>query len=83
MTPSRRTFLTGLSASLIAAPAVVRFASLMQVRGLVMGVPLPLVTNYDIYADMAEVTRKAFVPRLFVQLYTSVPLAEALERNRN
>jgi hypothetical protein len=34
----RRSFLTGLTASLIAAPAIVRAASLMPVRGIVMPV---------------------------------------------
>ena len=48
MTPSRRTFLTGLSASLIAAPAVVRFASLMPVRGIVQASP------EDIYKLLAQ-----------------------------
>ena len=38
LTSSRRTFLTGLGASLIAAPAIVRFASLMPVRGIVQAV---------------------------------------------
>lgn len=33
--PSRRSFITGLVASLVAAPAVVRAASLMPVRALV------------------------------------------------
>lgn len=35
MTPSRRSFLTGL-ASVLAAPAIVRASSLMPVRGIVM-----------------------------------------------
>ncbi len=35
---TRRSFLTGLGASLIAAPAVVRAVSLMPVRGIVMPV---------------------------------------------
>lgn len=38
MIPSRRTFITGLAATL-AAPAIVRAASLMPVRGIVMDVP--------------------------------------------
>jgi hypothetical protein len=38
----RRSFLTGLGASLIAAPAIVQAASLMPVRQIVM--PLPTLT---------------------------------------
>lgn len=67
----RRTFLTGLGA-LIAAPAIVRVASLMPVRGIVMPTleeSMTLVMSQDMYAELAAVTRKAFVPRLFVQIY--------------
>lgn len=46
MTPSRRSFITGLSA-LIAAPAIVRVSSLMPVRGIVMpAMPVPEVWAY-------------------------------------
>jgi hypothetical protein len=44
----RRTFLTGLAASLIAAPAIVRAASLMPVRGIVQP------TTEDIYKLLAQ-----------------------------
>lgn len=40
MITSRRSFLTGLGASLIVAPAIVRAASLMPVRGIVMPVTM-------------------------------------------
>ena len=72
MTPSRRSFITGLAA-LVATPAIVRASSLMPVRGLIMDVP-KLVVNYDIYAELANVTRQAFVPRLYVQLYHASPM---------
>ena len=38
MTTSRRAFLVGLSSSVIAAPAIVRAASLMPVRGIILPV---------------------------------------------
>lgn len=41
---NRRSFLFGASASLIAAPAIVRAASLMPIRGIVMPVTAPEVT---------------------------------------
>lgn len=44
MTPSRRSFITGLAA-FVAAPAIVRATSLMPVRGIVMP---ELVTNYEL-----------------------------------
>ena len=75
MTPSRRSFLTGLGASLIAAPAVVRFASLMPVRGIVQAVEPNLV---GLYSELCHYTRKAFVPRLFVQIYEPTPLFQML-----
>ena len=39
----RRSFLTGLGTSLIAAPAIVRAVSLMPVRGIVMAVDPQIV----------------------------------------
>lgn len=71
MLQSRRSFLRGLGATLIAAPAVVRAASLMPIRGIVQpisleGVPLTFDGGFPM---LTEITRKAFVPRLFVQLW--------------
>jgi hypothetical protein len=43
---SRRSLFLGLSASLIAAPAVVRAASLMPVRGIVMPVEVSYWMDY-------------------------------------
>src|ERR1700730_12826133 len=45
LVPSRRGFLTGLAASLFAAPAIVRAASLMPVKALAEG---QLVTRLDV-----------------------------------
>lgn len=43
---NRRGFLTGLGVTLIAAPAIVRAASLMPVRGIVMPTePMSLMSN--------------------------------------
>ena len=39
MITSRRSFLVGMGGSLVAAPAVVRAASLMPIRGIFMDVP--------------------------------------------
>jgi hypothetical protein len=81
MIQSRRSFLRGLGATLIAAPAVVRAASLMPVRGIVQDWrPVVRASSID-YAELAAVTRRAFVPRLLVQVYESSPLlAEMLRR---
>lgn len=67
MITSRRSFLTGLGAALITAPAVVRASSLMPVRGLVMPVeqPLSIVMAPDMYAALCDATRRAFLPRLY------------------
>ena len=69
----RRKFLTGL-ASLIAAPAIVRVSSLMPVRGIIQDIEPTLLMPADLYAELAAVTRRAFVPRLYVQLYKTNPL---------
>lgn len=48
---NRRSFFTGVGASVLAAPAVVRAASLMPIRGIVMPLP-PLEYSF---AQMKEV----------------------------
>lgn len=55
MTPSRRSFITGLVA-FAAAPAIVRASSLMPVRGIVMDAP-----KRDLYAELADITRQHFL----------------------
>lgn len=83
VTTSRRSFLLGLGATLVAAPAVVRAASLMPVRGVILPVDWRYAVraaNVD-YEELTAITRKAFVPRLLVQVYESSPLlAELLVR---
>ena len=79
--PSRRSFLRGLGA-ILAAPAIVTASNLMPIRGLVMppenwmGFGIESADGvYDFdYAELAAVNRKAFVPRLTVQLYSESPL---------
>lgn len=72
---SRRGFLTGLI-SFVAAPAIVRASSLMPVKAL----PLELtheetvaLLRQDLYSELSAVTRKAFIPRLFAQVYKGAP----------
>ena len=67
---SRRSLITGL-VSFLVAPAVVRAASLMPVKALpttltLQGVPLTFDGGYPL---LLETIRKAFLPRLRVQLY--------------
>ena len=81
MITSRRTFLTGL-ASLMAAPAIVRASSLMPVKVLPSVEELDALTiimHPDMYAELSVITRKAFVPRLSVQIYETTPLLKALQ----
>lgn len=61
MTLSRRSLITGL-VNLVAAPAIVRAGSLMPVK--VVGIDFAALT-LEQYSD---IVRRAFVPRLFVQL---------------
>ena len=82
-TPSRRGFITGLI-SLVAAPAIVRVSSLMPVKAMTWrdvvraaDVEYSIIPE-SIYKDLVDITRKAFVPRLYVQLHAQNPLAEAL-----
>lgn len=70
---NRRGFLTGLGA-MIAAPAIVHAGNLMPVRAIERLI-LPSSPNF---AELTAITRKAFLPRLFVQIYNSSPFDEAL-----
>jgi len=64
----RRGFLTGVF-SAFAAPAIVRVESIMPVKALPPAL-FPVIGPYsDLYEELVAVTRKAFVPRLFAQLY--------------
>lgn len=80
MSLSRRSLITGL-VSLVAAPAIVRASSLMPVKAMPPANWLDQAysltkTQIDrnLYADLTDVTRQAFVPRLYVKLYWSDPV---------
>ena len=69
-TLNRRGLITGLGALFIAAPAIVRASSLMPVKAIDVG----HVPYEEMYSEWVAITRKAFVPRMFVQLYVTSPL---------
>jgi hypothetical protein len=48
---SRRSFITGLGALFIAAPAIVRASSLMPVKAISDGISLRKIAVYDVGAD--------------------------------
>ena len=81
---SRRGFLGGAIASVVAAPAIVRAASLMPVRGLVMDIDqgyarMARTMSDNLYGDLVDITRKAFLPRLFVQLYSASDIGRMVQ----
>ena len=78
---TRRAVLGGIAAA-VAAPAIVRFDSIMPVRAMPDAELLNgmLANPGSLYAELMEVTRKAFVPRLFVQVWREAPLAQLLDR---
>jgi len=62
----RRGFLAGVF-SAFAAPAIVRIESIMPVKA--MPVMFPIIGPYSgLYEELQAITRKAFIPRLFVQM---------------
>ena len=90
MTPSRRSFLTGL-ASLIAAPAIVRVTSLMPVKAMpsVEDINALLKARMDecyritaqnlsdaLYGNLTNMTRAGFAPRLHIKLVGDWPSLE-------
>jgi hypothetical protein len=85
---SRRVFLRGLGSSLIAAPAIVSASSLMPVRGLVMPVAPIMFTatwsdysgRFDAVVDLS-VVRRAFLQKLYVQLWEPGPLLRILQHD--
>ena len=75
---SRRGFLGGLGAGLIAAPAIVRAASLMPVKALEDQVGFSNVvsgawTDYSGTFNVPTI-RRAFLPRFYVHQYFQLPL---------
>ena len=69
--PSRRGFITGL-ATLIAAPAIIRVADLMPIKSQ----PRFLLT------ELQAITRKAFLPRVYTQIYADHSLLALFEGSR-
>lgn len=70
--------------SLVAAPAIVRVASIMPVKSmedaaiiLGEGDRMPYLASPQ---DIAAVIRRAFVPRLYVQMWKENPMMIALEQ---
>jgi hypothetical protein len=72
---NRRGFLGGLIAAL-AAPAVIRTPGLLM--PIKQPVFIPLKSGLVSYGELAAITRKAFVPRLFVEIYFAQPELRAL-----
>ena len=69
---NRRGFIRGLVA-FVAAPAIVRVTSLMPVRAFIDdGTLMPAYGG--IYGELTAVVRRAFIPRVIVQIYTASPL---------
>ena len=64
---SRRSLITGL-VSFLVAPAVVRAASLMPVKALPLEIEWGRRSFDSVYPILTDTVRRAFVPRLFVQL---------------
>ena len=75
---NRRGFLGGLI-SLIAAPAIVRVENIMPVHAFTEGV----VPAKELYAELMATARRAFVPRLVVDIYKSTPLLSMLMEMEN
>jgi len=80
---NRRGFLRAVAATLITAPAIVRASSLMAISA-----ELPILEDFKMFAhpipmslaeELAEITRRAFVPRVFVQIYQSSPILAHME----
>jgi hypothetical protein len=82
---TRRSFITGLI-SLVAAPAIVRAGSLMPVKAIIEPVgtfnvpldPTDCIIGDGYITEVASMTRKAFLPQLFVQTYKVDPLLQKL-----
>jgi hypothetical protein len=89
---SRRSFITGLVA-LVAAPAIVRAGSLMPVKVLEPSLSVEELLRLrmeeayritrenlsnSLYGDLTSATRRAFVPRSFVDIYRADNMLEAL-----
>ena len=80
--PSRRAVLTGLGSLFIAAPAIVRAASIMPVHAFdevpLFGTQFGWQHYDDLYGELVAITRRAFMPRIYTQIYKSTPALEFL-----
>lgn len=87
---SRRGFIAGLGALFVAAPAIVRAASIMPVKSLSIDdllaqriafaeAEMARHINSNLYGELTRITRAAFVPRLFQQIYFASPILQALD----
>lgn len=72
--------LLGSLISFVAAPAIVRVASIMPVKAIAPTVDEALTYEYvgEPWNELLAVTRKAFVPRLVVQIYFANPALRQL-----
>jgi hypothetical protein len=76
--PSRRFFLCGL----VAAPAIIKVAPLMKIAPLEFLEPLelPHLEVLEALSDMlARMTREAFIPQIYTQIYQAHPLVDLLK----
>lgn len=82
----RRKFLAGL-AGIIAAPAIVRAASIMPVRsydemefsGFFSRIPVDQLPDISLYQQLVVITRRAIVPRLYTDVFETSPLLKLIQ----
>jgi hypothetical protein len=78
----RRGFIAGLATALVGAPAIVRTPGLlMPIKPIVAEPPLVIVSP-SLYAELAKITKNAFVPKLWVDIYCSNETLFALLNNQ-
>ena len=78
---SRRGFISGLGALFITAPAIVRATSLMGIKPFeeeLIAQWIGYSGDFSISAELAAVTRRAFVPSLQIQIFRDNPLLAGL-----
>lgn len=71
--PSRRGFIAGLI-SFVAAPAVIRTIDLMPVKEPIITNIIPVTNGGTGYVEITEVMRRAFIPKLYAQIYAQHPI---------
>lgn len=76
MNASRRGFF-GFLAGALAAPAVVKLGFLDPLVTTSAVVPL---TPPAFYSTLTAITRKAFIPKLYVQMYQDAPILSMLTK---